>query len=138
MDLPGTTADVEGRRLLGICMQACVDCHRSLRGFALDAGSAGPGDAAQRALRRLMLDCAEVCEATASYARCGSVFLSEVVLACTRMCDECAAACELRPPATAVEACAEACRQCARACFAVTCWLRQHAAGRKLPSAAPT
>lgn len=119
MDLPATIAEAGCNPLLAACVAACTDCHRTLRGFALDAAEAAPGTVADRALWRLMPDCAEVCEAAASNARCGSVLLPAVAEACVRLCDECAAACEGQTSAPAIEACAEACRRCARACFAL-------------------
>jgi hypothetical protein len=67
-----------------------------------------------------MLDCAEVCEATASFLRAESIFLPQLTESCTHLCDECAAACELATPSSpGLEACAAACRRSAKACFAL-------------------
>jgi hypothetical protein len=66
-----------------------------------------------------MLDCAELCAATAAFARTESVFLRQVAESCGHLCDECAAACERAESTPAIGACAEACRICAQRCFAL-------------------
>jgi hypothetical protein len=131
MDMPGHVAEADANPLLLACVEACDDCQRTLR----DAVRGGADGASTRAVRRLLLDCAEICEATANYACAGSVFLPEMVAACVRLCDECGAACEAVPDDAAMDACAEACRRCARACFAPTARLGRRSGAARQPVA---
>ena len=102
------------------CVEACMACLVVLRAYARSGARAGPGSTVDRALWRLMLDCAEVCEATASFLRAESTFPPQLTESCTQLCDECAAACESAAPASpGLEACSAACRRGAKACFAL-------------------
>lgn len=122
MEMPGHMAEFDANPLLQACVQACDDCQRIL----LDAARGGADGASGRAMRRLLLDCAEICEATANYASAGSVFLPEVVAACVRLCDECGAACEALPADAGLDACIDACRRAAAACFALSGRIARH------------
>lgn len=104
---------------LAACIAAADTCQATLREFARSGARAGPGTPAQREMWRLMLDCAELCAATAAFARTGSVFLPQLAESCCDLCDHCAQACELAGPSAAIDACADACRACAKASFAL-------------------
>jgi hypothetical protein len=120
MDRLATAAPHATDHPLAACIEAATDCQRILQDYARNGTREGPGEPAERQLWRLMLDCAELCAATAAFARTESVFLPQLAESCTRLCDECAAACErVEDPTPALEACAEACRVCAKRCFAL-------------------
>lgn len=119
MEAPERIAPLEPTAPLAACIVSASACERLLRGFVRAAERAGPGTKGERELLRLMLDCAEVCAATASFARAGSVFLPQLAQSCLHLCDDCAAACERTDASATMAACAEACRDCARCCFAL-------------------
>jgi hypothetical protein len=132
MDMLDRSADAASDPALLACIEACGDCHRALRGFARDGARSGPGSPGERTMWRLMLDCAEVCEATATFLRAESVFIPQLAEACLHLCDECAAACEAGDPTAAMDACAAACRRCAEACFALSALVQSRKAMRGL------
>lgn len=135
MDMPGALADLDASPLLLACVTACEDCRRILLGHATDRVATAPGAGAMQALRRRMLDCAELCAATANFAGAGSVFLPEMVAACTRLCDECGAACEALAPEAGLEDCIAACRRAASACFALSGRIARRPAPARRPAA---
>jgi len=118
-------------RPLADCIEAAEYCQRTLREYARNGARAGPGLPADRALWRLMLDCAELCAATADFARTESVFLPQLAESCSHLCDECAAASERAEASPALEVCAEACRVCASRCFALRRLNRHAPAARR-------
>lgn len=130
MDMPGHVVEVDANPLLRACVEACDDCQRTLR----DAAHGVADGASKRPMRRLLLDCAEICEATANYASAGSVFLPEVVAGCVRICDECGAACEALPADAGLDACIDACRRAAAACFALSGRFAQRPAAPRRPA----
>jgi hypothetical protein len=135
MDMFDRSADAATDPSLLACIEACNDCHRALRGFAREGARSGPGSPGDRTMWRLMLDCAEVCEATATFLRAGSVFTPQLAEACLHLCDECAAACEAAAPTTAMDACAAACRRCAQACFAMSARMQSRKSVHRLQCA---
>ncbi|MFO0027554.1 MAG: hypothetical protein ACK558_01680 [Pseudomonadota bacterium] len=113
MDRPANPVAHGIDRPLADCIEAAEYCQRTLREYARNGARAGPGLPAERALWRLMLDCAELCAATVDFARTESVFLLRLAESCGHLCDECAAAGERAEATPALAVCAEACRVCA-------------------------
>lgn len=120
MDLLDRSAATAVDAVLRDCIEACGDCLRVLRSYARNGARAGPGSRRERAMWRLMLDCAEVCEATANLLRADLACPPQRIEACRKLCAECAAACDATAPSGPIGACAAACRRCAQACMAVS------------------
>jgi hypothetical protein len=62
---------------------------------------------------RLMLDCAELCQASAHFMMSGSAFHAQLCALCAEVCEACAASCER---VGQMEECVEMCRRCAATC----------------------
>lgn len=99
------------------CIDACKRCHDACLGtfthHCLETG----GDHIKPEHARLMLSCAEVCEACANVMCIGSGVHKYVCRACAEVCEACARDCErvgdMQDCVTACRACAESCRKMA-------------------------
>jgi hypothetical protein len=96
------------------CIENCLRCHR----ICLEvAGRHFNGKAVIEAgLLRTVLDCAEICEISASFMIRGSDLHGETCAACATICDRCADECDRRGDDPHMAACAEICRRCAESC----------------------
>jgi hypothetical protein len=101
------------------CLDACAECGQRLRALAREGARAAKGSDAERARWRLLLDCAELCEATVNFLQGESVFLPQLTEACMHLCDECATELDTVRGDPAVAAAAAAARACSRACHAL-------------------
>src|SRR5262245_6123689 len=68
------------------------------------------------ALLDTLLDCAEICHASASFMLRGSGYQSHLSAVCATICENCAALCEQVGNDLQLELCAETCRSCAASC----------------------
>ena len=97
------------------CLQNCLDCHR----ICLETISYGLEKGEMRAeagFIRLLLDCAEICQAGANFMTRGSELHKHVCAACAEVCARCAENCDLFADDEQMEECAEACELCAESC----------------------
>jgi hypothetical protein len=65
---------------------------------------------------RVMMDCAEICQASANFMINGSGFHPKLCGICAQICQACEENCRTYGDDELMIACAEACRQCAESC----------------------
>jgi hypothetical protein len=68
------------------------------------------------ALLDTLLDCAEICHASASFMLRGSGYHGHLCAVCATICENCAVACERVGDDLQLQLCAETCRSCAASC----------------------
>jgi hypothetical protein len=101
---------------MSACIRDCLDCYQHCQGAALTTCLEQGGQHVAPAHFRLMIDCAEVCRATAALMIQGSPYHAQLCALCARICRDCAASCsELE----GMDDCVRACTHCATACEAM-------------------
>ncbi|TAJ71743.1 MAG: four-helix bundle copper-binding protein [Phenylobacterium sp.] len=103
-----------GHMSLADCIALCLKCHAACQD-AVGKTLSGAGRA-EPALVMTLLDCAEICQATANSMARGSPVHTAFCAACAQVCDACAEACGKAEAAAALQACADLCRECAMSC----------------------
>lgn len=100
------------------CMRKLQHCHKTCLGMAMTHCLEMGGEHARPQHIRLMLDCAQICAATADFLARKSQFHTRLCALCADICDTCGADCQkigdMRPCVEACRACATACREAAR------------------------
>jgi len=96
------------------CIENCLRCHRTC--LELAARHFRGEATIEPAHLRLLLDCAEICETSASFMIRGSDLHGETCGACAAVCDRCADECDHHGDDPHMAACAEICRACAQSC----------------------
>jgi hypothetical protein len=95
------------------CIGDCLDCHaeclETVTHTCLELG----GKHLEPEHVRLMLSCAEVCQAAANVMLSRASAASALCLVCADLCDACARSCERIGE---MDHCAELCRRCAESC----------------------
>lgn len=66
---------------------------------------------------KLDMDCADICQLTASYVARGSEHTNHLLKECAEICEACAEECEKHAHMEHCSKCAEACRHCAEVCL---------------------
>lgn len=98
------------------CTQNCLDCHSvglETVAHCLEMG----GRHAEASHIRLLLDCADICRASADFMLRGSAHHAAVCGVCATVCDACAADCDrMGDDDELMRECAQACRRCAESC----------------------
>ena len=103
-------------------MQACIEecrashqvCVETAR-YCLDTG----GGHVASAHLRLLIDCADICQATADAMLRDSVVHKTLCGACADICDRCVESCNTFRTDARMAACAKTCRSCAASCQAM-------------------
>lgn len=99
-------------------IEALQHCHATCHSMAMTHCLEMGGEHARPQHLRLMLDCADICAATAGFLLRKSQFHTQIVTLCADVCETCAADCEaiggMEESAAACRACADACRIAAR------------------------
>lgn len=103
-----------GHMSLAECIALCLKCHATCQD-AVGKTLSGAGRA-EPALVMTLLDCAEICQATANSMARGSPVHTAFCAACAQVCDACAEACGKAGAAAALQPCADLCRECAMSC----------------------
>lgn len=98
---------------LNACIDACLDCFRSCQQGAVIHCLELGGKHVEPQHFRLMLDCAEICRATAALMLNGSSFYSDVCKTCAEICRACAKSCR---EMGGMDDCVSACERCADSC----------------------
>lgn len=97
------------------CIDKCLASHRRCLETATYAiGQDRTSASTQRVV--VLLDCAELCQATANSMLRKSSQHALLCEACARLCENCAAACLAQGSDAMMRTCAETCRDCARSC----------------------
>jgi hypothetical protein len=65
---------------------------------------------------KLDIDCADICQLTASFVARGSEHAGHLLKECAEICNACAEECEKHAHMEHCQKCAEACRRCAEEC----------------------
>ncbi|XYH94684.1 four-helix bundle copper-binding protein [Sorangium sp. So ce1128] len=94
----------EAQNCQSICVQSIQYC--------LEMG----GSHVEPSHMRLLQDCAEICETTATFLLRGSPQHNQVTAACATICELCAQSCGRFTGDAQMKACADECRRCAAAC----------------------
>lgn len=101
------------------CLDDCLKCHQTCLETVMYCLSMG-GKHANDAHIRMMLDCAEICQASANMMMRNSEFSERLCGVCAEVCIRCAEDCEQFGDDERMKACAEACRRCAESCQTMT------------------
>lgn len=99
---------------LAECIAICLRCHSTCLETA--ARVLATPARAEASLVVMLLDCADICQATANSMSRGSPVHIAFCAACAQVCDACAAACARAKDAAALKACLDVCRDCAMSC----------------------
>jgi hypothetical protein len=105
------------------CGELCDECREvclATVAHCLDKG----GRHAEFAHIRVLLDCADICTASAGFLMRGSDLHGGVCALCAEVCERCARSCESFADEADMKRCVETCRRCADSC-------RQMASGRR-------
>ena len=97
------------------CIDACTQCHRVCTTTVTHCLQKG-GRHAEVEHLVLLLDCAEICQASANFMLRGSHFHTSTCAACVEVCRSCADSCEEMGDDETMRRCADECRRCAESC----------------------
>ncbi|RYZ90162.1 MAG: four-helix bundle copper-binding protein [Moraxellaceae bacterium] len=95
------------------CIDNCLNCHKTCLKTAMNHCLTMGGEHVEAGHFRLMLDCAKICETSASFQLSGSQFSADVCSVCAEICTACANSCE---DIGEMDECVAACRECAQSC----------------------
>ena len=95
------------------CIDACSHCHETCLHTAMTHCLVVGGKHVEASHFRLMINCAEICQASTNFMLSGSAFHQKVCAVCAEICDACAKSCE---EIGGMEDCVKACRECAESC----------------------
>lgn len=95
------------------CIVACSHCHQVCLDSAMNYCLKTGGNHVEAEHFRLMISCAEICQASANFQLSGSPFHHRVCEVCAEVCEACALSCE---KLDGMEECVKACRECAESC----------------------
>ena len=95
------------------CIDACTRCHQLCLQTAMTHCLQMGGKHVEPTHFTLMLNCAEVCQASANLQLSGSDFVPRLCAVCAEICEACAVSCEA---VGSMDECAQACRDCAESC----------------------
>jgi hypothetical protein len=117
--MPHHTAGSPMSQDMAQCIQECTNCHRvclETVAYCLQQG----GRHAEAGHRRLLLDCAEICQTSANFMIRGSDLHGRTCAVCAEVCRRCAEDCERFGDDRQMRRCAEVCRRCAESCRRMT------------------
>lgn len=95
------------------CIRECLECHRICLDTAINHQLGIADIQLEPAQIRLLLNCAEICQTTATVVRSGSPLHRPTCRVCAKLCRRCATEFERTE---AMRDCAKACRRCAESC----------------------
>jgi hypothetical protein len=97
------------------CIANCTECHNICVETVTHCLGLG-GTHAEADHVRLLLDCAQICAASADFMLRGSDFHKRVCGVCAEVCERCAEDCARFGDDELMRRCAEVCRRCAASC----------------------
>lgn len=103
-----------GHMSLADCIALCLKCQTVCQEALAQVLSAAARS--EPALVMTLLDCADICQATANSMSRGSPVHAAFCAACAQVCDACAEACAKSRSAALLKSCADVCRDCATSC----------------------
>ena len=95
------------------CIDDCLRCHVSCLGMATGHCLEAGGRHLEPSHLRLMLACAEICQASANLMLIGDPHHRRLCAVCAEICEACAKSCE---EIGDMQECVDACRRCAESC----------------------
>jgi hypothetical protein len=95
------------------CIEECLRCHGICLGMAMNHCLEQGGRHVEPGHFRLMMSCAEICQASANFMLIGTEQHKWTCALCADICEECARSCETLD---GMEECVQACRRCAESC----------------------
>jgi hypothetical protein len=107
-------AHIQSNTAMRSCIDECQSCHAVCVETMTHCLSMG-GAHAEAGHIRALIDCAQICAASADFMLRGSSSHPEVCGVCAEVCEACAESCEALPGAE-MKRCAEQCRRCAASC----------------------
>src|SRR5437763_16193394 len=108
------------------CIRRCGDCHRACvetNIYCLQQG----GKHSEANHIRLLMDCAQICQASADFMLRGSDLHTLTCAACAEICERCGEDCARMSDDNRMAACAEECRRCAESCWQLAGHQMMHA-----------
>ena len=97
------------------CIQNCRDCQRICM-LTITHCFAQGGEMCEATHIRLLMDCAEICQASANFMLRASDLHPYTCAVCAQVCEQCKAACERYGDSQQMRLCADACQRCADSC----------------------
>lgn len=97
------------------CIQDCLDCHEACLETVRHCLTQG-GRHAEVGHVTMLLDCAQICAASADFMLRGSHHHADTCGLCATICDACADDCSTFADDAFMAACADECRRCAISC----------------------
>lgn len=107
-------AHLESNAAMRSCIDECQSCHEVCVETLTHCLSMAGKHAEAEHITTLM-DCAQICTASADFMLRGSAFHADVCGVCADICDECAESCDALEGAE-MKRCADQCRRCAESC----------------------
>ncbi len=95
------------------CIEACLKCHSTCLFMAMNHCLPMGGKHLEPGHFRLMMACAEMCQASANFMLIGTALHKRTCSLCADICDACAASCA---QVGDMDTCVAACRSCAAHC----------------------
>ncbi len=108
--MPHITSDAMQR-----CIEKCQQCFAACTSTMTHCLAMGERHAAPKHIA-VLLDCAELCNTSASFMLRSSVLHPRVCEVCAEACEACAESCEQIGDDEQMRACAASCRRCAESC----------------------
>ena len=96
-------------KAIELCWSCRDTCQSLLFTYCLQHGHNAPDHV------RIMVDCIQICQASADFMTRNSPLHAAVCRACAQVCDACANSCEAFDDPE-MKSCAEICRRCAESC----------------------
>lgn len=98
------------------CIRDCLACYQECMSCIPHCLSLGGKHVEEKHIT-LMMECAQMCNVSATLMQLKSGFSYELCQLCARVCDACADSCSsIDPNDSMMQKCAETCRKCADSC----------------------
>lgn len=98
------------------CIRDCVACYQECTSCISHCLSLGGAHSEQKHIT-LMMECAQICNMSATLMQLKAQFSYEHCQLCAKVCDACAESCgSLDPNDSMMQRCADTCRKCAESC----------------------
>ena len=95
------------------CIEECLRCHTTCLSMAMNHCLTVGGKHVEPGHFKLMLGCAEMCQASANQMTIGTEYHKLTCRACAEICEACAKSCE---QVGDMDECVQQCRRCAESC----------------------
>lgn len=115
MDIQGVESKLTGNNM-DQCIQDCLSCYQECMSCIPHCLNQG-GKHADKNHITLMMECAEMCNMSATFMQLKSKFSFEHCQLCAKVCEACEASCSsIDPNDSMMQKCADMCRKCADSC----------------------